>query len=977
MLLAVSLGLRVWLAALGGQNYWADEGRYLSSRAAVYDFGHGQWRAAGQELLGHADHTLFRWFGLVPALVESLVGRNLPSLVAVYFGLYSVLAIFLIWAIARRAGGSGPEALWAAYLAACANSLFYYSRHFFPYDVSLSLMLFGLWLGLGPWSWRNSLWVGVAASLGFLTYNGYWLLGGGVLILHSLLGEGGRRRMLGRMTWSAAGLIFPIAVLAGLAAILGYNLVSEDYQWGVIAKGDFPFGHRVVAGYLWYAEGGSLVIWIVALGYALIQARRARRWGRLAWHAGGLGLMLGGLLVLSDVIRQFTVQGRRVRELVPFLCLGAAVGLAEFIQRRPAHRRGWTLALALLVGAIAAWNLSVPLRQVFPDGFRPLAAAAAARQSDTFAYRMIFARNLWGAPLAAPASAYTTLLRRTHPMQFRPYQYEGYDTPQRAELNAHDISMRLIGVPGRLDGADPRWRGYPGPVRWVVRFPTDAPNYAEPLITTGRTGRGDILYVHYVDGTHVTFGLDHWGIGATTSAPIAVDYRQPHEILIFAGFLLAPEDKSQDARYPEVAPQRGHLLVVMDGRRVFYLAQPFFEVPRNSIRFGADFIGGSLTQASYSGEILEFGPAPAEGLKAALALLTAGEPVERLARQRPQDWRGSVGPVRLRLVLPHFSVPDSEPLVSAGGTGTGSLLFLRREDSGHIRLGFTEGGGEPILSELLAVDPAGTQELTVSLGSLLPPDDGVVYATDANLGALRNLLDVRLNGRLVLKARRSFAPAFGLVAFGLNLVDSPASGLLFQGTLPSIDALATADVPALRSLAEIVPATDRAWLGYPGPIRLKVVFPSGGEWQEPLLVTGITGAADLLYVRYLDGSHVQVGLDHWGRGETVSAPVSVKPGSEQEFVISLGSLLPPEPNEIYRHDPDLARLRRVLFVSLNGRTILDAPMDFHPAQADQLVVGSNPLGGSTAAPSFKGRIVSITRVPVAQIFRALPPVSGP
>lgn len=91
---------------LGGQDYWPDESRYNSSRDAVVALRHGQWDNAAQELLGHAQHTLFCWFGLLPALVESLVGHNLPSIAAAYFGLYSVLVIFLIWAISRRAGAA-------------------------------------------------------------------------------------------------------------------------------------------------------------------------------------------------------------------------------------------------------------------------------------------------------------------------------------------------------------------------------------------------------------------------------------------------------------------------------------------------------------------------------------------------------------------------------------------------------------------------------------------------------------------------------------------------------------------------------------------------------------------------------------------------------------------------------------------------------------------------------------------------------
>ena len=177
-----------------------------------------------------------------------------------------------------------------------------------------------------------------------------------------------------------------------------------------------------------------------------------------------------------------------------------------------------------------------------------------------------------------------------------------------------------------------------------------------------------------------------------------------------------------------------------------------------------------------------------------------------------------------------------------------------------------------------------------------------------------------------------------------------------------------------------MPPADREWLGYPypGPICLEVIFPREGKQPEPLLVSGITGAADVLYVRYLDESHVQVGLDHWGHSATVSEIITVQPRAEQKFIISLGSLLPPGSDKIYHHYPDWARLRQLLFVSLNGRTILEAPMEFHPARADQLIIGSNLAGGSVVGPNFKGQIISVTRVPSAQIPTGLsPPVFIP
>ena len=47
-------------------------------------------------------------------------------------------------------------------------------------------------------------------------------------------------------------------------------------------------------------------------------------------------------------------------------------------------------------------------------------------------------------------------------MQFRPYQYEGFSSAQRAELNSHDLSMRVLETPLALASPD-HWDGYPGP----------------------------------------------------------------------------------------------------------------------------------------------------------------------------------------------------------------------------------------------------------------------------------------------------------------------------------------------------------------------------------------------------------------------------------------------------------------------------------------------------------------------------------
>ena len=108
----------------------------------------------------------------------------------------------------------------------------------------------------------------------------------------------------------------------------------------------------------------------------------------------------------------------------------------------------------------------------------------------------------------------------------------------------------------------------------------------------------------------MSFGLDHWGIGATDSGPIAVDYARPHELVLLAGFLLPPGEGAAGGRDHELFLQRERLIVWLDGHPVFSMAGQFFPVPRESLSFGLSFIGGSTAAPEFTGEILDFGPAP-------------------------------------------------------------------------------------------------------------------------------------------------------------------------------------------------------------------------------------------------------------------------------------------------------------------------------------------------------------------------------
>ncbi len=143
------------------------------------------------------------------------------------------------------------------------------------------------------------------------------------------------------------------------------------------------------------------------------------------------------------------------------------------------------------------------------------------------------------------------------------------------------------------------------------------------------------------------------------------------------------------------------------------------------------------------------------------------------------------------------------------------------------------------------------------------------------------------------------------------------------------------------------------WDYYPpisGPQRLTVSFPSPLPvgTNEPLVVSGETGAADYLFVRYLDAHTVSLAYDSWGHGGPASPPITVTPGVRHVLEIQLPSLAA-IPHSL---DPPGNRLR----VSFDGAVVLDAPVGFHSRRPLRAYFARNPLGGTSCGPEFHGQL---------------------
>lgn len=441
-ILAVAFIARLVLVMSGGQLYWPDEDRALQSRVIVEEFEAGEPLAAWARATESA-HPLFKVLGVLPALVEVHYASDARP-TAAFFALFSVLNIWLLARIARRLGADAVESSLAALLFAASTSVLYFSRHLFPYDAAMTFGLLSLYAGSkADGCWRESVVCGVCAALCFLTYFGYWTLGGAACVIH-VLRDRSWRHVIRRGLRTVIGLAMPLLLLIGVAAATGGRVIANTRSFmSDVNQGVFAEGWRVPVEYLWEAEHGLLLLWIAAVVISVVAWRRWLDVPRVRVGLMGALFTYGTLAVLSTGLEAFVVYGRLARQLVPFFCLITAAVLAQAIARRPATAR---LAFPLLAAAIvlqAAVNARPVFAQQFPREFIPRGEAAAGRLGASRATPLYAAHLYPPAPVDEPVD-HVEALAAAHPLQFRPYQYEGFTPRERQFLRSADIRMRML-----------------------------------------------------------------------------------------------------------------------------------------------------------------------------------------------------------------------------------------------------------------------------------------------------------------------------------------------------------------------------------------------------------------------------------------------------------------------------------------------------------------------------------------------------
>lgn len=450
-------GILRWILILrGGQLYFPDESRYGIAQDALALLLEGKVRTALLTLFGELAHVGFKITALIPALFENIFGAT-SALPAIFFSFFSVFCLFLIWKIALKAGASPRVANYALLFATFSQALLYYSRHLFPYDQAMFFGLLGLYVAL-----ENSNKPGISflcGGLSFLclvTYNGYWAIAAFPLFVNLFIGTKEKYWIVKRPTFLGLGFLTPLVILLLVCLVIGKDFFSDYGSYlQKITQGSFSEGWSLPFEYFWHAEHGFIVaLGLFSLVALFLLLKNGNRFLYIAF--GGILFIYLCLVIPSNFTHTFVVYARIARQLMPFLVLSAAYGLSYVHSWKPAGR--WLVNLVIaMIFVHAAWNYGLSYKNDYPREF----VQEVQKQHSDFKissnmmryYAPLVCQNhgfllanfhyLYGWSELVPVVQGEVLMSAAHPINFLPYQFDGYSPEERQVIRDENFEMVL------------------------------------------------------------------------------------------------------------------------------------------------------------------------------------------------------------------------------------------------------------------------------------------------------------------------------------------------------------------------------------------------------------------------------------------------------------------------------------------------------------------------------------------------------
>jgi hypothetical protein len=257
------------------------------------------------------------------------------------------------------------------------------------------------------------------------------------------------------------------------------------------------------------------------------------------------------------------------------------------------------------------------------------------------------------------------------------------------------------------------------------------------------------------------------------------------------------------------------------------------------------------------------------------------------------------------------------------------VVFVHLDDAGQLAFGASEEGKRTPPGEPLSVDLRRVHEL-------------VIKARPTGDPAFQRI-EVRLDG-VIAWDHEIHWPAAGVASVvGRNIAEEPGCAAVFSGSIHSVQRAPDGRDPLQAAKGDT--------------LKLRVRFPVGQKGaREPLLVTGQTGVGDFLTVEYIDERTIRFAVDHWGGPLLMSEPVAIDLAAPHDIAIATSALWGAT------EDIPLRMARKgAVRIELDGVAIWRAAPPSYAARPDEIAIGYNPIGGTSAAARFTGDILSAER----------------
>lgn len=304
------------------------------------------------------------------------------------------------------------------------------------------------------------------------------------------------------------------------------------------------------------------------------------------------------------------------------------------------------------------------------------------------------------------------------------------------------------------------------------------------------------------------------------------------------------------------------------------------------------------------------------------------------------------GPIAMEVKFTPQPPGTREPLIGTGVTTRQDRLFLVHESGGGVRFGGAHDGGAERLGPVVYPDFAKSHRLRVEMGSLYPPEEHLYFSNHDSRQRveLTRWWRVELDRDVVFEAYQRFHPA-SRATLRVGKAVAPRGGERpFSGELSQIGPAQPSSVR--RGTQFAVPSDDF------DAVRIALAFPAREAGaQEPLVSAGDVGRGDFVFAEYLEAQRVRFGFDHWGKPMRYSEPVAIRPGERVVIEVVLGSFS--RDAKAQRETIGPVRVR------VDGRVVWEFETKLYPIEPEDVFIGNNPIGGTSAGLTFTGPIHSV------------------